>query len=252
MALENGSVLVKAEHIAKSLGGRDVLHDAEITVHSGEVVTLIGPNGAGKSTLIRILLGLLAPDSGSVWRMPELSVGYVPQRFVVDPALPLTVNRFLELAAPSAERIRTALDRVGVADAGESQIQELSGGELRRVLLARALVRAPNLLILDEPLQGVDVSGQADLYGLIGDLRETLGAGVLMVSHDLHLVMAETDQVVCLNQHVCCAGKPEAVSRDPAYLSLFGPGVAVYTHAHDHTHDHSGDVTPEGGEAGHG
>lgn len=243
-------LLIASTGIAKALGGRVILRDADIAVHAGEVVTLIGPNGAGKSTLIRILLGLLAPDGGTVYRKPGLSIGYLPQRFEVDPALPLTVNRFLALASPSATKIAGALEEVGVADAGAKQIHDLSGGELRRVLLARAMVRKPQLLILDEPLQGVDVAGQADLYHLIGRMRHTLGAGVLLVSHDLHLVMAETDRVVCLNQHICCAGRPEAVSRDPAYLSLFGPGVAVYTHVHDHTHEHSGDVVPLDNEGG--
>ncbi len=159
------------------------------------------------------------------------------------------MNRFLALGAPSHRRIAETLEEVGVGQAGGKQIHDLSGGELRRVLLARAMVRRPQLLIFDEPLQGVDVGGQADLYRLIGNLRQTLGAGVLLVSHDLHLVMAETDHVVCLNQHICCAGRPEAVSRDPAYLSLFGPGVAVYAHVHDHTHDHSGEVAPLSAEA---
>jgi len=235
--------------IAKALGGRVILKDATLKVHQGEVVTLIGPNGAGKSTLIRILLGLLAPDRGSVYRKPGLSIGYLPQRFEIDPTLPLTVNRFLALGAPSPRRIAQTLEEVGVGQSGGKQIHDLSGGELRRVLLARAMVRRPQLLILDEPLQGVDVGGQADLYRLIGNLRQTLGAGVLLVSHDLHLVMAETDHVVCLNQHICCAGRPEAVSRDPAYLSLFGPGVAVYAHVHDHTHEHSGEVATLSAEA---
>ena len=242
-------LLLESTGIAKALGGRVVLKDASLKVHQGEVVTLIGPNGAGKSTLIRILLGLLAPDKGTVYRKPGLSIGYLPQRFEIDPALPLTVNRFLSLGAPSPRRIAETLEEVGVGQAGGKQIHDLSGGELRRVLLARAMVRRPQLLIFDEPLQGVDVGGQADLYRLIGNLRQTLGAGVLLVSHDLHLVMAETDHVVCLNQHICCAGRPEAVSRDPAYLSLFGPGVAVYAHVHDHTHDHSGEVAPLGAEA---
>jgi zinc transport system ATP-binding protein len=241
---DDDGLLIEASGIAKALGGRDILKDADITVHEGEVVTLIGPNGAAQSTLIRILLGLLAPDSGEVCRSPGLSIGYLPQRFEVDPALPLTVNRFLELASPSQSRIAETLEEVGVADAAAKQVHDLSGGELRRVLLARAIVRRPRLLMLDEPLQGVDVVGQADLYRLIGSMRQSLGAGVLLVSHDLHLVMAETDRVVCLNQHVCCAGRPEAVSRDPAYLALFGPSVAVYTHDHDHAHEHSGGVVP--------
>jgi zinc transport system ATP-binding protein len=245
-AFPNG-LLIEAEGIAKQLGRRDVLVDAALAVHAGEVVTLIGPNGAGKSTLIRILLGLLKPDRGRIKRRPGLTIGYLPQRFQVDPALPLTVERFLALAGSTAARIAEVLDEVGLEDAAMKQVQTLSGGELQRVLLARALARRPDLLVLDEPLQGVDVAGQADLYHRIGEVRRSLGAGVVLVSHDLHLVMAESDRVVCLNHHVCCAGRPEAVSRDPQYLALFGPAVAVYTHSHDHHHDHSGDVIPSAG-----
>ena len=240
----SNGLLIEAEGIAKQLGLRDVLIDATLAVYAGEVVTLIGPNGAGKSTLIRILLGLLKPDSGWVNRRPGLSIGYLPQRFQVDPALPLTVERFLAMAGSSTARIAEVLDDVGLINYARKQVQSLSGGELQRVLLARAMVRRPDLLVLDEPLQGVDVAGQAELYHLIGEVRRGLGAGVILVSHDLHLVMAESDRVVCLNHHICCAGRPEAVSRDPQYLALFGPAVAVYTHNHDHDHDQSGEVIP--------
>ncbi len=240
-------VLIEAEGIAKKLGDREVLIDASLAVHAGEVVTLIGPNGAGKSTLIRILLGLLKPDRGRVDRRPGLTIGYLPQRFEVDAALPVNVERFLALTGTGAEGIGEALGEVGLEDSAHKQLHALSGGELRRVLLARALVRKPDLLVLDEPLQGVDVAGQADLYRRIGKARRASGAGVVLVSHDLHLVMAESDRVICLNHHVCCAGRPEAVSRDPQYLALFGPTVAVYTHSHDHRHDHSGEVIPSAG-----
>lgn len=239
-----GQPLIAAEGVGKSLGGRDILTDASITVDAGEVVTLIGPNGAGKSTLVRIVLGLMRPDRGRVSRRPGLTIGYLPQRFRIDPALPMTARRFLSLAGVDDARIEQVLDETGIGDDADKQVHDLSGGELQRLLLARALARRPDLLVLDEPLQGVDVAGQADLYGRIRDARDRLGAGVLLVSHDLRLVMAETDRVVCLNHHVCCAGQPEAVSRDPAYLALFGTAVAVYTHDHDHHHGHDGEVVP--------
>ncbi|MDX1483952.1 MAG: ATP-binding cassette domain-containing protein [Alphaproteobacteria bacterium] len=240
----SSGLLIEAEGIAKRIGQRDVLVDAALSVGEGEVVTLIGPNGAGKSTLIRILLGLLKPDRGRVVRRSGLTIGYLPQRFPIDPALPLTVARFLSLAGAADDDIGAILEEVGVGSAADTQIHDLSGGEFQRVLLARALARRPDLLVLDEPLQGVDIAGQADLYRRIGQLRRRLGAGVLLVSHDLHLVMAETDRVVCINHHVCCAGQPEVVSRHPEYLALFGPAVAVYTHSHDHDHDPAGEVVP--------
>jgi zinc transport system ATP-binding protein len=171
----------------------------------------------------------------------------MPQHLQVDESLPLTVDRFLWLAAPGRTRARRdALQRTGVAHLRRRAVRGLSGGEMQRVLLARALLRKPDLLVLDEPAQGVDVSGQDALYGLLGQVRDETGCGILLISHDLHLVMARTDQVVCLHHHVCCSGTPEAVSRDPAYHRLFGPSggmpnLAVYTHDHDHDHDLSGD-----------
>jgi zinc transport system ATP-binding protein len=236
--------LIEAVGVGKSIRGRDILTDASIAVHAGEVVTLIGPNGAGKSTLVRIILGLMRPDRGEVKKRPGLTIGYLPQRFRIDPALPMTAGRFLSLAGADETQIREVLEEMGIGDAAEKQVHDLSGGEFQRLLLARALARKPDLLVLDEPLQGVDVVGQADLYKRIGQVRDELGAGVLLVSHDLHLVMAETDRVICLNHHVCCAGQPDAVSRDPEFLSLFGAAVAVYTHEHDHRHDHGGEVVP--------
>ena len=223
-----------------------VLDDVSLAVHAREIVTLIGPNGSGKTTLVRVVLGLVAPARGTVRRRPGLRVGYMPQRITVDETLPLTVARFLALADAMRPPWRrgardaqaAALDEVGAGALAERPIQRLSGGEMQRVLLARALARDPDLLVLDEPVQGVDVTGQGELYDLIARIRDRRGCGVLMVSHDLHLVMAATDTVVCLNHRVCCTGRPETVSRHPAYRSLFGPpgGLAVYAHSHDHVH----------------
>ncbi len=228
-------------------GGKAVLSDVGLTARAGEIVTLIGPNGSGKTTLVRVVLGLLRPDRGRVYLRPETRVGYMPQRVVVERTLPLTVARFLALGARGAGgRLGAVLGEVGAAGLGARPVQALSAGEMQRVLLARALLREPDLLVLDEPAQGVDVTGQEELFDLITRIRDRRGCGVLMVSHDLHLVMASTDTVVCLNHHVCCTGRPEAVSRDPAYLALFGPhagrGLAVYAHQHDHRHDAGGEV----------
>ena len=250
-----GEVLLEAAAVGLRLGALQVLQDVDLTVRRGEIVTLIGPNGAGKTTLVRVVLGLVRPDRGRVALAPDLVIGYVPQRLHVDPVLPLDVRRFLALGGSAArERCQRALDEVGVSGLLEAALHELSGGELRRVVLARALLRDPDLLVLDEPVQGVDLGGQIELYELISRLRKRRACGVLMVSHDLHLVMAATDRVVCLNHHVCCAGRPETVSRDPEYITLFGPraaeALALYSHAHDHRHDTRGNVVPlEGGAA---
>ncbi|HEY0838400.1 MAG TPA: zinc ABC transporter ATP-binding protein ZnuC [Azospirillum sp.] len=240
--------LITAEALTVALGGRPVLDRVELTVNAGEVVTLIGPNGAGKTTLVRAVLGLVRPTSGTVRRKAGLRIGYMPQRLSIDGTLPLTVRRFLSLWRPvSAARIDAALEEAGVAHLARSPVQAVSGGELQRVLLARALLADPDLLVLDEPDQGVDVHGQAELFNRIDRLRRAHGCGVLLVSHDLHTVMARTDRVICLNGHVCCSGPPEDVSRHPEYHQLFGSHaaeLAVYLHRHDHAHTGDGRVVP--------
>ena len=244
--------LVLATGIHVALGGREILSGVEVSVSDGEIVTLIGPNGAGKTTVLRVILGLQEVVRGRVTRRPGITIGYMPQRLFLDPALPMTVGRFLALTDSSSGRRRRALDEAGAGGTLDTQLSDVSGGELRRVLLARALLRDPDLLVLDEPAQGVDVGGQADLYRLIGRLRESRGCGVLLVSHDLTMVMAETDHVICLNRHVCCAGRPEIVARDPSYAALFGPraapAFAVYQHHHDHSHHADGSVVHESGK----
>jgi len=249
--------LLTAQDINVHFGPRSVLAHVSLTVHRGEIVSLIGPNGAGKTTLVRVVLGLLAPDRGRVIRNPELRIGYMPQSLAVDDILPITAARFLALSGVTdRSKITRALDLVGAARVEKSQLRNLSGGELRRVVLARAILRDPDLLVLDEPVQGVDVVGQSEFYDLITGLRDRIGCGILMVSHDLHVVMATTDKVVCINHHVCCTGHPETVSRHPEYLALFGPyaaqRLALYTHGHDHRHDESGEVVPLAGADTHG
>ncbi|MHA1600969.1 MAG: zinc ABC transporter ATP-binding protein ZnuC [Alphaproteobacteria bacterium] len=239
--------LVRVRDVDLRIGRTQILSHVDMTVSRGEIVTLVGPNGAGKSSLVRVVLGLLAPSGGEVWRKPGLRVGYLPQALNIDPVLPINVRRLLALAGPgSADKTKAVLVEVGAADLAERAVQALSGGEFQRVMLARALLRDPDLLVLDEPLRGIDLGGQLALYELIGHLRRNRGIGVLMVSHDLHIVMAATDRVVCLNQHVCCSGAPEAVSRSPEYAALFGAAaarqLAVYAHEHDHSHDLHGHV----------
>ena len=248
---QNQDALIVASKVTKSFRDRNILHDIELSILRGQVVTLIGPNGAGKTTLVRILLGLLTADSGSVTYQEGLRIGYMPQRVSIEHTLPITVRRFLQLANPDKPvQIDETLQNLNIVQLQHQQLVGISGGELQRVLLARAVLRNPHLLVLDEPAQGVDLAGQAELYQLIGDIRSERGCGILMISHDLHLVMAATDEVVCLNRHVCCHGKPEQVSNDPAFLDLFGdkvsPSLAVYTHRHNHEHDLTGDVKESG------
>ena len=238
--------LIRLHDVTVQFAGQAVLEGVNLDLQAGEIVTLIGPNGAGKTTLVRVVLGLLRPSQGSVWRQSRLRIGYMPQKLSVEATLPLSVLRFLRLVAGVGRaEAEAALAEVGAEQVLNSPLQAISGGELQRVLLARALLRKPQLLVLDEPVQGVDVAGQAELYRLIGRLRERYGCGILMVSHDLHLVMSATDQVICLNRHICCSGHPEQVGADPAFHALFGQdarSLAVYQHHHDHQHDLHGGV----------
>lgn len=236
------NALLDVRNLYLSLGGRSILDNVSFSLPAGQILTLIGPNGAGKTSLIRVILGLQRPDSGSVVSPHPLRIGYMPQKLHIDATLPLTVGGFLALADRDRARCRDALARVEIPRLLDQPVSALSGGETQRVLLARALLRKPELLVLDEPVQGVDVNGQEALYRLISRIRVETGCAILMVSHDLHLVMAATDQVICLNRHVCCHGTPEAVSASAAYTELFGVRTALYTHHHDHEHGLHGDV----------
>lgn len=234
--------LIEARGVSVRKRGRQLLHRVDIHVDRGEVVTLIGPNGAGKTTLVRVLLGLLSPDTGHVQREPSVRVGYVPQHLHLNSTMPITVKRMMSLTGKSPQSaVEAALDETGSRKLLAARMSDLSGGELRRVLLARALLGDPDLLLLDEPVTGVDYIGEAEMYALIAEIVARHGCGVLMVSHDLHIVMAATDRVVCLNHHICCTGVPQEVVGHDEFLRLFGTraGVvtALYQHSHDHVHD---------------
>ncbi|MBX9925567.1 MAG: ATP-binding cassette domain-containing protein [Hyphomicrobiaceae bacterium] len=237
--------LISGRDMTVNRNGRSLIERVSLAIAPAEIVTLIGPNGAGKSTLVRAMLGLEPLSSGSIARKPGLRIGYVPQRFDIDPTIPLQVNRFLTLGtADGTWDISATLGEVGAPHLLREEMSKLSGGELQRVLLARALLRRPDLLVLDEPVRGLDHLGEAAMYDLIAAVRDVRRTAVLLVSHDLTLVMAKTDRVLCLNRHVCCSGRPEAVAAHPAYAQLFGAeaarAFAVYTHRHDHTHDATG------------
>lgn len=246
--------LVRLEQVNVHFGENHVLQNINLALHNDCITTLIGPNGAGKTTLVRIVLGLIDATSGSVWREQSLRVGYMPQKLQIDRTFPLTVERFLRTTGiRDSKQLKAALADTGVEDLYNQTIHSLSGGETQRVLLARALLRNPNLLVLDEPVQGVDINGQVELYNLIAKIRKQRGCGVLMISHDLHLVMSSTDHVVCLNHHVCCSGHPEQVSNDPSFSELFGvqgaQALALYSHHHNHRHNTHGDVVSDKGDS---
>lgn len=234
----NNNTLIRCDNISFYRGQQLILDKVQLSVASGEIVTLIGPNGAGKTTLARIMLNLLSPTKGERWIKPDLTIGYLPQAFTPDPILPLTVKKLLQLTDSSQASIEQALAEVGVFHLLKANLADLSRGELQRVLLARTLLRKPEFLVLDEPLQGVDFAGEQELYRLIYGIKERYGCGVFIISHDLHVVMAATDKVICLNKHICCSGKPEAVAQHPEYLALF------YSHTHNHSHDLTGNIKP--------
>lgn len=240
-ARPNDDVIVRVAGAGIRRGGRWLVEGIDLTIRRGEIVTLIGPNGSGKSTTAKLVTGVLRPDSGTVSRTRKLTVGYVPQALNIDWTLPMPVRRLLTLTGRhSPDAVATALKSVGISHLANAEVQHLSGGEFQRVLLARAMIRRPDLLVLDEPVQGVDFNGEVALYDLIRRIRDETGCGVLLISHDLHVVMAATDTVICLNGHICCTGSPEAVARSPEYLALFGARaaatLAIYQHHHDHTH----------------
>ncbi|KUJ76148.1 Mn2+/Zn2+ABC transporter ATP-binding protein [Ruegeria marisrubri] len=235
--------LIAAKDVSVRLDGRPILQGIDVEIAAGEIVTIVGPNGSGKSTFLRALIGAVPLAQGRVTRAPGLRIGYVPQKLALDASLPMTVQRFLGLPRRvSAAKAREALANAGVPDLSDRQMTDLSGGQFQRVLLARALLEHPQLLLLDEATQGLDQPGAAAFYQRIEQVRQELGCAIVMVSHDLHVVMAASDRVLCLNGHICCQGSPQMVADAPEYRALFGSGtkgtMALYRHQHSHSHDH--------------
>ncbi|AAM67862.1 zinc ABC transporter ATP-binding protein ZnuC [Buchnera aphidicola] len=235
--------LITLKNIHVSFSGRSILSNISFSLLSNRIITLIGPNGAGKSTLIRVILGLIQPNLGNIIRSPKISVGYVPQKLYFNNLLPITVEKFMKLSKRKKNiNILKILKRVKAQSLQYSRLQNLSGGEMQRILLARALLNNPNLLVLDEPTQGVDVMGQLDLYELINQIRSEMQCSILIVSHDLNFVMAKTNYVICLNKHICCSGTPQTVFKNLEFISIFGlkhiRELAIYQHNHDHVHQY--------------
>ena len=235
--------LISASDLVISFGRRTILDGVSLTLNKGEIVTLIGPNGSGKSSLARALMGAIPIARGYIKPAENLAVGYVPQKLGLDIPMPMSVRRFLAMPARAdASAITTAARRAGADELLDRQVAALSGGQLQKVLLARAILGRPDILILDEPAQGMDQPATAEFYRFLQDYRAETGCGILLVSHDLHVVMSASDRVICLNGHICCEGTPQVVQEAPEYRALFGPGtggtMALYRHEHDHSHDH--------------
>ena len=236
--------LIQAQGLGVRIGARQILRDVNLSVRKREIVTVVGPNGSGKTTLLRVLIGAQTSSEGAVVREAGLKIGYVPQRLAIDQAMPLTVARWLALSGTKdRNRHLRIAGQVGISGLLKQQMVSLSGGEFQRALLAQALLVQPDLLVLDEPTQGLDQPAVASFYRLIEEVRKDLNCAVLMVSHDLHVVMRSSDHVICLNGHVCCQGTPTLVSAAPEYQALFGfdteGALALYRHEHDHRHDHA-------------
>lgn len=244
----SGDILLQGRGLSFAYEGAAVLEEIDITLNRQEIVTLVGPNGAGKSTLAKLVIGVLKPKQGSISRPKDITVGYVPQHLRLDPTMPITVGRFVALGNPARDRGRHALERLKVEHLAKRQMRELSGGQQQRVLLARALSRDPDLLVLDEPGQGLDLEGQGELSQILAEQRDRKSA-VLMISHDLSLVLSCTDRVLCIDRKICCAGTPDSVADDPAYRRSFGPEAAeAFALYRQHRH---GEVVPLKGHAGH-
>ena len=246
MKKKNKKTLLKVENVSFSKNNKWLVEGVSLQVKQGEIVTLIGPNGSGKSTTAKIALGIYKEIEGKVNRFTS-KIGYVPQKISIDWTLPIRVIDFMSLTEePTNEQINIALNLTGVEHLRNKSLGNLSGGEFQRVLIARAIAKQPELLVLDEPVQGVDFKGEIALYELIKKISEELNCGILLISHDLHVVMSATDYVVCLNGHVCCSGTPQAVAKNNEYQELFGDRastiLSLYEHKHDHTHSQDGTI----------
>ena len=235
-------MLIKISNLEVKYGSKFVLKNMNLSLKAGEIVTIVGPNGSGKTTLFKAIIGTVPISKGTIEVKPNLRIGYVPQQLKIDQTLPITVERFLKLSNINFEKSQDKTELIlGSKDLLDVQINSLSGGEMQRVLLARALINDPQILLLDEATRGLDQPGVATFYRKIENIRKRTNCAILMISHDLHVVMSSSDRVICVNGHICCQGTPEIVATSPEYQALFGGDVdgtfALYRHHHDHKHD---------------
>lgn len=245
---EMDSLLAGLQAASVIRNGQWLIRDIDLSINRGEIVSVIGPNGSGKTTVAKVLSGSIVPDRGSVIKNSGIRIGYVPQRVGIDPTLPMTVRRMMNINGKfTTPEVDEALGEMEILNSANQPVQELSGGEFQRALFARALLRKPDLLLLDEPSQGLDFQGEINLYNQIVDIRDRLNCGILLVCHNLHMVMAKTDTVICINRHICCAGTPVHVVNDQSFVDLFGPEAArshaLYQHQHDHSHLPDGSIS---------
>tara|TARA_B100001113_G_scaffold159107_1_gene130090 strand:- start:1682 stop:2425 length:744 start_codon:yes stop_codon:yes gene_type:complete len=243
---KNLDLLVKLDNAGVNLSSKWLVRGVSFEVLKGQIVTLIGPNGSGKTTTAKMVLNILNANEGSI-QINTKKLAYVPQKVNIDWTLPLRVIDFMNITGEiSKSLILENLKLTGVENLIYSDIKNLSGGEFQRVLIARAIAKKPELLVLDEPVQGVDFNGEIALYNLIKNISDTLNCGILLISHDIHFVMSSTDHVICLNGHVCCSGTPSYVAKNPAYIELFGEHTAsvlsLYKHQHEHSHSIDGSI----------
>lgn len=233
--------LVSLENISFKVNGQKIINNISLNLKKGEITTLIGPNGGGKTSIARIVLGILEPSLGKVVRNSDLKIGYMPQKINIDKTIPLTVESFLKLSIQTIkfdDEVQNLISRLKIDNLLNKQVHELSGGQMQKVLFLRAIINKPDLLVLDEPTQYMDINATEEFYQIIDEIRKTQNCAILLISHDLHMVMQKTDSVFCVNQHVCCHGSPESINQHPEYLSLFGKRatIGVYQHHHDHKH----------------
>jgi len=241
MTQKGYQVLSYLKNISLKLNEQQILKNINLRINRGQITTLIGPNGGGKTSIARILIGILKPSSGEVFIQKNIKIGYVPQKLEIEKTIPLRVMDFLELfAQKNTKNQLLIIKKLNIGTILEKSLHQISIGQMQKILLAQALMNSPDLLVLDEPTSNMDISAQADFYNLLEEIRKQQNCAILLISHDLHIVMQQTNQVICVNHHICCEGNPESINNHPEYLSLFGKhkinNIAIYPHHHDHLH----------------
>lgn len=235
------SNIIKISDVCLNVNNKNILNNVSFEIKNNDFLTIIGPNGAGKTSLLKIILGIIKPTKGSIEIQNKLNISYVPQYMNIEKSIPVNVDYFLKLYQKDTSSFDEIIQRISIEKILKKQLYELSGGELQKVLLGKALLDKPDLLILDEPAQNLDISSQIELYKIINELYKSSNISILMVSHDLHMVMSSTKRVICLYHHICCAGEPSFVYQNPEFISIFGSNmselISLYSHYHNHKHN---------------